>query len=76
VATWLARGFGQAYRARRPLDEDNVRWHEALHCLRTLAIAEVGATLPPSARMRRTADVWLPRRSHLQRRFRQITSGW
>jgi len=76
VATWLARRFEQAYRARRPLEEASVRWHEALHCLRTFAIAEVGATLPPGDRLRRTADVWLPCRPRLQRRFVQLTSGW
>ena len=43
-ATALARGFERRYRERNPLDEASVRWHEALHCLRTLAIVEVGAT--------------------------------
>jgi aminoglycoside phosphotransferase (APT) family kinase protein len=76
VATWLARRFEDAYRARHPLHEHALRWHEALHCLRTLAIAEVGASLPAGDRMRRTAEVWLARRPHLQRRLTQITSGW
>ena len=75
-ATALARGFERRYRERHPLDEFSVRWHEALHCLRTLAFIEVGATLPSGSRLRRTADVWLPVASRLEHRFAAITKQW
>jgi aminoglycoside phosphotransferase (APT) family kinase protein len=75
-ATGLARGFERRYRASNPLDELSIRWHEALHCLRTLAIVEVGATLASGSRLRRTADVWLPVVSRLERRFAQVAKQW
>jgi aminoglycoside phosphotransferase (APT) family kinase protein len=75
-ATALARGFERRYRERNPLDEASVRWHEALHCLRTLAIVEVGATLERGSRLRRTADVWLPVASRLEHRLAAITKQW
>jgi hypothetical protein len=50
-------------------------WHEALHCLRALAIAEVGASRPPGDRLRRTAEVWLPVAPGLERRLRELTSA-
>jgi aminoglycoside phosphotransferase (APT) family kinase protein len=76
LATALARGFERRYRERNPLDEVSVRWHEALHCLRTLAIVEVGASLASGSRLRRTADVWLPVASSLEHRFASITKHW
>jgi aminoglycoside phosphotransferase (APT) family kinase protein len=76
VATALARGFERRYRARNPLDDLSVRWHEALHCLRTLAIVEAGASLPSGSRLRRTADVWLPVASRLEQRLAAITKQW
>lgn len=75
-ATALARAFERRYRAGNQLDDLSVRWHEALHCLRTLAIVDVGATLPSGSRMRRTADVWFPVASRLERRFAQVTKHW
>ena len=72
----LARAFERQYRASNQLEELSVRWHEALHCLRTLAIVDVGATLPGGSRMRRTADVWFPVASRLERRFAQVTRQW
>ncbi len=76
LATALARRFERRYRERNPLDDLNVRWHEALHSLRTLAIVEVGATLASGSRLRRTADVWLPVASRLKHRFAEITTQW
>jgi aminoglycoside phosphotransferase (APT) family kinase protein len=76
LATALARGFERRYRERNQLDELNVRWHEALHCLRTLALVEVGATRQSGSRLRRTADVWLPVASRLEHRFAAITKQW
>ena len=75
-ATALARRFERRYRERNPLDELSVRWHEALHCLRTLALVEAGITLASGTRERRTADVWLPVASRLERRFAAITKQW
>jgi aminoglycoside phosphotransferase (APT) family kinase protein len=76
VATGLARGFERRYRERRSIDEFDVRWHEALHCLRTLAIVEVGRSLPEGERLRRTADVWLPVASRLEHRLAAIIKHW
>jgi len=75
-ATALARRFERRYRDLNPLDELTIRWHEALHALRTLAIVEVGATLASGSRLRRTADVWLPVASRLEHRFAEITTHW
>ena len=69
LATALARAFERRYRERNPLHEISVRWHEALHCLRTLAIVEVGASLASGSRLRRAADVWFPVASRLEHRF-------
>jgi hypothetical protein len=75
-ATALARRFERRYRDLNPLDELTIRWHEALHVLRTLAIVEVGATLASGSRLRRTADVWLPVASRLEHRFAEIMKHW
>ena len=75
-ATALAGGFERHYRERNPLDEFSVRWHEALHCIRTLAIVAVGVRLARGARLCRTADVWLPVASRLERRFEAIAKPW
>jgi aminoglycoside phosphotransferase (APT) family kinase protein len=42
--------FTRAYRRRRPLDPERLRWHEAFHAFRVLvrvARARAGITLPP-----------------------------
>jgi aminoglycoside phosphotransferase (APT) family kinase protein len=74
--TALARGFERRYSERNPLEEHSIRWHEALHCLRTLAIIEVGATLGGGTRLRRTAEVWLPCGPGIERRFAVIAKQW
>jgi aminoglycoside phosphotransferase (APT) family kinase protein len=76
AATSLASSFVNSYRRLRPLDEYSLRWHEALHCLRTLAITTVGATRPIGSRLRRTADIWLPVAPRLEHRFAAIAGRW
>lgn len=76
VAAWLARRFEEHYLARRPIDRHDLQWHEALHCVRTLAIVRVGATRPPPDRLRRTADVWHPVASSVERRLTELAGRW
>ncbi len=69
----LADSFVKHYRARRPLDDATLQWHEALHALRTLTIALVGRRQPEGNRLRRTADLWLPVAPSLCARFTALT---
>ena len=66
--------FVAGYPKIRPLDDGSLRWHEALHCLRTLTIVRVGVAQAAPPRLRRTADVWLPVASELAARFTAITA--
>ena len=74
LAARLAVSFVAGYRKIRPLDDGSLRWHEALHCLRTLTIVRVGVAQAAPPRLRRTADVWLPVASELAARFTAITA--
>ncbi len=73
IARRLANSFVSHYRTRRSLDDASLRWHEALHALRTLTIALVGQRQPEGNRLRRTADVWLPVAPSLCARFTALT---
>lgn len=74
LAARLADSFVRSYGTLRPLDAASLAWHEALHCLRTLTIVDVGGELPADSRLRRTAEVWRPVAPLLRRRFTAITS--
>jgi aminoglycoside phosphotransferase (APT) family kinase protein len=75
IAARLASSFIRRYRALRPLAEQSLRWHDALHCLRTLTMASLGARHSATPRLRRLADVWLPVAPRLRSRFSQVVSS-
>ncbi|MDZ4827222.1 MAG: phosphotransferase [Actinomycetota bacterium] len=60
------RAFVDAYAARRPLDRDALRWCDALHCARLLAVAQ---------RTGPVAEVWRPLAPALTSRLVRVTAG-
>ncbi len=66
AAAKTERSFVDAYAALRPVDRDALRWCDALHCARLLAVAQRSGPV---------ADVWRPLARALERRLVRVTAG-
>jgi aminoglycoside phosphotransferase (APT) family kinase protein len=61
--------FVQAYASRTPLDADRLRWWEAAHCLRLVAMVRERRVTGRSSAGERVVALWVPLEERLRRRL-------